>query len=313
MIYTSTADMLNIHQMDLTKFDLNLLPVLRALLEEENVTRAARRLRLSQSATSAALARLRKTLGDDLLTRSGRGMALTPRARVLRQFLPATLDAMRSHLMLAQHAATPKVERLVRLRMPDFVAALLLPRLQPKLQMQGPCSIAVTQPVPELPLAEFERGELDVLIASRVPLPPGLLTRTLYQERFVCLLGQRHAALKTWGMAAYLNAEHVLVSPRGGSFFGAVDEVMQKQGLRRTVRLSVAAASSIPQVLQDTSLIAAVPETFAKQVAPAWGLAIRELPVSVPGYAVQMIWHASTSKSRQHQSLRHAIVECARV
>jgi DNA-binding transcriptional LysR family regulator len=298
--------------MDLTQFDLNLLPVLRALIEEESVTRAAKRLRLSQSATSAALARLRRTLGDDLLARSGRGLALTPRARALRQSLPATLDAVRAQLLQVRHAATPQVERLVRLRMPDFLAASVLPRLQPLLQMQGPCSVAVTQPGPDLPLAEFERGELDVLIASRVPLPPGLLTRTLYQERFVCLLGRRHAALKDWGMPAYLDAEHVLISPRGGSFIGAVDESLSKSAQHRRVRLSVAVASSIPQVLRDTALIAAVPETFAKQVAPAWQLEVRELPFAVPGYAVQMIWHASTSKSRPHQFLRAAIVECTR-
>jgi DNA-binding transcriptional LysR family regulator len=304
--------MFNIHPMDLSQFDLNLLPVLRALLEEESVTRAARRLRLSQSATSAALARLRKTLGDDLLARSGRGLALTPRARALRQFLPATLDAMRAQLLQVQQAQNPEVERLIRMRMPDFLAASLLPRLQPLLQLHGPCKIAVTQPVPDLPLAEFERGELDVLIASRVPLPPGLLTRTLYQERFVCLLNNRHPALREWGMTGYLEAEHVLISPRGGSFVGAVDEALSKLGHRRNVRLSMAAASSIPSVLRDTPMIAAVPETFARQVAPAWDLEIRELPFVVPGYAVQMIWHASTSKSKLHQSLRAAIVTCTK-
>lgn len=306
------AGMVNIYAMDLSQFDLNLLPVLRALIEEESVTRAARRLRLSQSATSAALARLRKTLGDDLLLRSGRGLALTPRARALRQSLPGTLDAMRAQLLQVQQAHTPAIERLVRLRMPDFLAASLLPRLQPLLQLQGPCNIAVTQPVPDLPLAEFERGELDVLIASRVPLPPGLLTRTLYQERFVCLLNRRHTALKDWGLQTYLDAGHVLISPRGGSFVGAVDEALHKLGERRKVCLSMAAASSIPQVLSDTPLIAAVPETFARQVAPAWGLEIREIPFSVSGYAVQMIWHASTSKSRLHQALRSAIVECTK-
>lgn len=304
--------MFNIHAMDLSQFDLNLLPVLRALLEEESVTLAARRLRLSQSATSAALARLRKTLGDDLLARSGRGLALTPRARTLRQSLPATLDAMRAQLLQVQQAHTPEVERLIRMRMPDFLAASLLPSLQPLLQLQGPCKIAVTQPMPDLPLAEFERGELDVLIASRVPLPPGLLTRTLYQERFVCLLNNRHPALLKWGMTAYLEAGHVLISPRGGSFVGAVDEALSRLGHRRNVRLSMAAASSIPSVLRDTPMIAAVPETFARQVAPAWGLEIRELPFAAPGYAVQMIWHASTSKSKLHQSLRAAIVTCTK-
>lgn len=300
--------MVNIYTMDLSQFDLNLLPVLRALLEEESVTRAAQRLRLSQSATSAALARLRKTLGDDLLARSGRGMALTPRARALRESLPGTLDAMRAQLLQVQQAATPQVERVVRLRMPDFLAASIVPQLQPLLQLQGPCNIAVTQPVPDLPLAEFEPGELDVLIASRVPLPPGLLTRTLYQERFVCLLQQRHRALRKWGLSAYLEAEHLLISPRGGSFVGAVDEALSAMGQRRHVRLSMAAASSIAPVLRDTPLIAAVPQSFARQVAPVWGLEIRELPFAVPGYAVQMIWHASTTKSRFHQVLRSSIV-----
>lgn len=302
----------NIDAMDLTQFDLNLLPVLRALIEEESVTRAAKRLRLSQSATSAALARLRRTLGDDLLARSGRGLALTPRARALRQSLPATLDAVRAQLLQVQQAATPEVERRAHLRMPDFLAASILPRLQPLLQMRGPCSVAVTQPGPDLPLAEFERGELDLMLASRVPLPPGLLTRTLYQERFVCLLGPRHVALRDWGLTAYLNAEHLLISPRGGSFSGAVDETLARTGLHRRVLLSVSAACSIPQVLRDTALIATVPATFARHVAPPWGMEVRELPLAVPGYAVQMIWHANTSKSRPHQSLRAAIVECTR-
>jgi DNA-binding transcriptional LysR family regulator len=78
------------------------------------------------------------------------------------------------------------------------------------------------------------------------------------------------------------------------------------------VRLSVSAASSVPQVLHDTTLITTVPETFARHLAPPWGLEIRELPLEVPGHAVQMIWHANTSKSRAHQSLRGAIIECTR-
>lgn len=302
----------NIDAMDLSQFDLNLLPVLRALIEEESVTRAAKRLRLSQSATSAALARLRRTLGDDLLARSGRGLALTPRARALRQSLPATLDAVRAQLLQVQQAAAPQVERKAHLRMPDFLAAPLLARLQPLLQMHGPCNLAVTLPGPDLPLAEFERGELDLMLASRVQLPPGLLTRTLYQERFVCLLGPRHRALRNWGIAAYLDAEHLLISPRGGSFSGAVDESLARSSQSRRVRLSVSAASSVPQVLHDTALIATVPETFAKHLQGPWALEVRELPFAVPGYAVQMIWHANTSKSRPHQALRAALVECTR-
>jgi DNA-binding transcriptional LysR family regulator len=109
-----------------------------------------------------------------------------------------------------------------------------------------------------------------------------------------------------------LSDEHLLISPRGGSFSGAVDETLARSVQSRKVRLSVSAASSVPQVLLDTGLIASVPETFARHLASRWGLEVRELPFAVPGYAVQMIWHANPSKSRSHQALRAAMVECTR-
>lgn len=299
--------------MDLSQFDLNLLPVLRALLEEESVGKAAKRLHLSQSATSSALARLRKSLGDELLARSGRGLALTPKARSLRHSLPEALEVLRSQLMGLQQHSTPGIERLIRLRMPDFLATSIVPRLQPMLRAQGPCRLAVTQPMPDLPIAEFERGELDLLLASRVQLPPGLLTRTLYRERFVALLNNRHPLRRKWSLETYLASDHLLISPRGGSFTGAVDEALAIAGYKRHVTLSMAVASTVPAVLRDTLLIAAVPETFARQVADVWGLEVKELPFDVPSYSVQMIWHASTKGSRPHQLLRAAIIACTRM
>ena len=141
--------------MNLNDFDMNLLPVLRALLEERSVTRASRRVGLTQGATSAALARLRSRLGDELLLREGRQMNLTPVGRGLLQRLPALLDELRAELA-GHEAERLATKRLWRLRMPDFVAATLVPDLQSRL---GPdAQLVVLPPSTELPLQEFERG-----------------------------------------------------------------------------------------------------------------------------------------------------------
>lgn len=293
--------------MDPSSFDLNLLPVLRALLEEENVTRAARRLGKSQGTVSAALARLRTSLGDDLLTRDGRGMALTPRGRVLLAKLPAALDGLRAQLWeppLGQHGDSA---RIFRVRMPDFLAATVVPCIEPRLHRAGTTTLVVLPPGPELPLAEFKRGEVDLMLASRIQLPPEWMTRTLYQERFVALLSPRHESFARWSLDSYLAAEHLLLSPRGGAVTGAIDEVLARLGHRRRVVVSVSGASAIPALLRDARLIATVPARYAELVAPVWGLSTCELPFVAQRYGVQMIWPRSLQRSAPHRWLRDQV------
>lgn len=290
--------------MNLNDFDMNLLPVLRALLEERSVTRAARRVGLTQSATSGALARLRARLGDDLLLREGHQMNLTPVGHGLLLRLPPLLDTLRSELV--RHQVQPvDAERLWRLRMPDFVSATLVPGLQSRL---GPdARLVVLPPTPELPLGEFERGELDLMVASRIPLPPGWMTRTLYREDWLVLARPDHPALKQWGLEAYLKADHALVSPRGGATTGAVDEALERLALQRRVVLSVAGISALPPALQDRMMLATVPRRWATQVAKRWSLKASEVPFNLPGYTVQMIWPGSIQRSSQHRWLRNQL------
>lgn len=287
--------------MNLSDFDMNLLPVLRALLEEGSVTRAARRVGLTQSATSSALARLRSRLGDELLTRDGRRMTLTPVGRGLLLRLPALLDELRSELV--RHQAEPlAATRQWRIRMPDFVAATLVSPLQARL---GPrAQLVVLPPTPDLPRAEFERGELDLMIASRIPLPPDWTTRTLYREDWLVLARPDHPALRKWSLDTYLKADHALVSPRGGATTGAVDEALERLRLQRRVVLSVAGISALPPALLDRMLLATVPRRWALQVASRWSLKACEVPFDLPGYAVQMIWPSSIHGSAQHRWLR---------
>ncbi len=294
--------------MNLNDFDLNLLPVLRALLEERSVTRAARRVGLSQGAASAALSRLRARLGDDLLLREGRQMNLTPVGRGLLLRLPPLLDELRSELSRHQTEAASS-DRLWRIRMPDFVAATLVPTLQTRLGLDA--RLAVLPPTPELPLSEFERGELDLMVASRIPLPTGWMTRTLYREDWVVLARPDHPALSQWSLQAYAAADHALVSPRGGATAGAVDEALAQLRLQRRVVLSVAGASALPPALLERMLLATVPRRWGLQVAERWPLRVSEPPLALPDYPVQMIWPASIQRSAQHRRLRSQLVAAA--
>ena len=294
--------------MNLNDFDMNLLPVLRALLEERSVTRASRRVGLTQGATSAALARLRSRLGDELLLREGRQMNLTPVGRGLLQRLPALLDELRAELA-GHEAERLATKRLWRLRMPDFVAATLVPDLQSRL---GPdAQLVVLPPSTELPLQEFERGELDLMIGSRLPLPPSWLTRALYREGWLVLARPDHPALKRWDLQAYAAADHALVSPRGGATVGAVDEALDRLRLQRRVVLSLAGIAALPPALLERPLLATVPRRWALQVAGLWSLQALEPPFALPGYSVQMIWSASIQHSAPHRWLRSQVIAAA--
>jgi hypothetical protein len=144
-------------------------------------------------------------------------MNLTPVGRGLLLRLPPLLDELRSELSRHQTEAASS-DRLWRVRMPDFVAATLVPTLQTRLGLDA--RLAVLPPTPELPLSEFERGELDLMVASRIPLPKGWMTRTLYREDWVVLARPDHPALRQWSLQAYAAADHALVSPRGAECGG---------------------------------------------------------------------------------------------
>jgi DNA-binding transcriptional LysR family regulator len=291
--------------MNLNDFDLNLLPVLRALLEERSVTRASKRVGLTQGATSAALARLRARLGDSLLLREGRQMNLTPVGRGLLQRLPRLLDELRAELASHQTERLA-AERLWRVRMPDFVAATLVPPLLSRLGADG--RLVVLPPTAELPVDEFERGELDLMIASRLPLPPSWMTRALYREDWLVLARPDHPVLKRWDLAAYVGADHALLSPRGGATVGAVDEALERLRLSRRVVLSVAGISALPSALLERHLLATVPRRWGLQVAGRWGLQALNPPFELPGYGVQMIWPSSVQRSAPHRWLRSQVI-----
>jgi DNA-binding transcriptional LysR family regulator len=272
--------------MNLRALDLNLLVVLEALLSERHVTRAGKRLALSQPATSNALDRLRRMFDDPLLERTPTGLELTARARALRDPLAEVLRGV-STLVTPTVIELSSIERRVRLSVADYgVSAFVGPLLQ-VIARRAPGVELVCLPWSgaDDAHAALEAGNLDLAIS--VLAPSSLRFRPILHEAYVVAMREGHPAAKLT-LARWLAYPHLVVSGRG-SPIGALDAVLAERGQRRKVSLVVPHFLAVPSLLLQSDLIALIPERLARLSS---GLIWTKPPLPVPGFDVALVWHA---------------------
>ncbi len=279
-----------VHDHVLSSIDLNLLVVLRALLRERHVTRAARQVGLSQSATSHALARLRELCGDPLLVRHGRSLELTPRATRLMPGLERGLAELHG-VVTREPAFDPKrARRLFSLGMADYAQALLL---QPLLR-----SLRVAAPGIDLNLLSFpnfpellESGTIDLAVTVTGAIAPGLSQQALFDDGFVCMVRKGHPGLRgKLTLDRYLSLQHVVVAPAGTSG-SVVDTELERRGLVRRVALRVSSFLVAPIVVAETDFISTTPERLARRMAKRFQLQLVPTPFPVPRFGLSLAWH----------------------
>ncbi|HWO13855.1 MAG TPA: LysR family transcriptional regulator [Polyangiaceae bacterium] len=278
------------HDRVLSAVDLNLLVVLRALLQERHVTRAAARVGLSQSATSHALARLRAIYSDPLLVRRGRALALTPRATRL---LPA-LERGLGDLALAV-AGEPAFEpgttrRAFTLGMGDYLQALLMAPLLKQLAGLAPgvdLSVVVFPSMQEL----IDSGAVDLALNVPHQMARGASSERLFDDEFVCMVRRDHPQIKrALSLDKYLAQRHVVVAPTGtpGSL---VDTALEQRGLERRIALRVTNFLIAPVVVSQTDFINTMPVRLARQLAKTYPLRLLPPPLELPRFDYHMFWH----------------------
>lgn len=290
----------------LRRIDLNLLVTLQALLDEQNVTRAAERLHLAQPTVSVQLAKLRQLFGDPLLLPGPRGMRSTARADALRAPLAEALAALQRALAPVQ-AFDPGQARLTwRVMASDFgETTVVLPAL-PALRRAAPgVRLAVIGLVPAQMVPQSERGDIDLAIHIASEAPPGLHHRPLFQERYVLAGRHDHPRLtRRPTLKQFCALDHVIVSPDGGGFHGNTDTALAHVGARRNVVLSVPHFLFLRSVLLRTDLVAMMPSRLVAQ-DPA--LKAVEAPIDVPGFEMVMLWHERVHRDPAHRWLREQI------
>lgn len=291
--------------------DLNLLIPLEVLLTEGSVARAARRLRLSPSAMSRALARLRETTGDPLLVRAGRGLVPTPRALALREEVSLLVQQAEAVL---RHAQAPDLKQLIRtftLRCSEGFAENFGPQLIDHLGKLAPGIRLRFVPKPDKDSTPLRHGTVDLETGVvEATTSPELRTQALFRDRLIGVVRKGHPLSKgRMTSARFAAGRHISVS-REGLEKGPIDEALKPLGLERETTTVVGGFAVAVALARASDLIASVPERHTGNLRA--GLHSFPLPVATPGFTVSLLWHPRMDADPAHRWLRGCLREiCA--
>lgn len=291
--------------------DFNLLITLDVLLAEGSVARAAKRLRLSPSAMSRALARLRETTGDPLLVRAGRGLVATPRALELRERVSQLVQDAEAVLRPAQQPDLKQLVRTFTLRTSEgFVETFGAPLIA-RVAEQAPGVLLRFMHKPDKDSTSLRDGTVDLetgVVGKAAG--PELRTQGLFRDRFIGVVRVGHPLSQgEITPERYAAGGHISVSRRGLDK-GPVDEALAALQLERQVATIVAGFSTALALARATDLIAAVPERHTENLRA--GMHSFALPVALPEFTVAMLWHPRLDADPVHRWLRGCVREvCA--
>jgi DNA-binding transcriptional LysR family regulator len=288
---------------DLRRFDLNLLVVFEVLMAERSVTRAAERLGRTQSAVSHALARLRRQLSDPLLLKGARRMEPTPFAlKLLEEARPILRSLQR--ILLPRRRFEPKSSRRVfRLSVPDFALALFTDLLA-GLATEAP-GIAVEWTAPrEAMLLEIADGQLDAAIApAGLRLPDGVAAEPIGALAWACFARRDHPAFARWGVRAWTRWPHLVVRV-GDRLDSPVNVAASAAALKRTIAGWLPNFSVVAPVLARTNYLATLPTLAMADTTKPWGLDSRPVPFALPALPHVLLWSANRLRDPEIAWLR---------
>jgi len=286
--------------------DLNLLVTLDALLSEGSVARAAKRLQLSPSAMSRALARLRETTGDPLLVRAGRGLTPTPRALELRERIGVLVDEAHAVLSCQGDPDLKSLDRTFTFRAGDGFVETFGPALIERLTAEAAGVKLRFAAKPDIDSEPLRDGlvDLETGVVGK-GLGPELRAQGLFRDRFVGVVSTGHDLTHgTLTPERYVSGRHVSMW-RCGVERGPVDRVLATMGLARNIAVMVGGFSASLALARTTDLIATVPEKMTRALRE--GLHSFPLPVAVPEITVSLLWHPRMEADPAHRWLRACV------
>ena len=296
--------------MEFKDVDLNLLAVFNQLLVERRVSKVAENLGLTQPAISNALARLRKLLGDELFLRTPGGMEPTPFADQLAEPVAYALGMIHSALNQRSTFDPAVSERVFTIGMTDIGEIYFLPSLMERLAAAAPrLSLSTVRNTAVNLRDEMSAGHVDLAIGLLPQLKGGFYQRRLFKQRYVCMFRKAHRLDKRKiSLQEFSAAEHVVVVS-AGTGHGKVDELLERSGIERKVRLTVPHFVAIGHILHSTNMLATVPERLAQRMVEPFGLSYVSHPAALPEVAINVFWHAKHHKDPANQWLRGLLFE----
>lgn len=300
--------------MRFNKLDLNLLVVLNALLDECNISRAAEKICLSQSATSSALGRLRAYFDDELLVSAGRQLVLTPRARELVEPVREVLMRIDTGIA-AQPVFDPASEtRMFTFLVSDYTTAVLLPPLLAALGRAAPGLRISLRDQVDRPGEVLEKGEADFMVIPSQYLAEEHPSVVLFDEDYVCVTWEGNRRIRgRLTLEDYLGCGHVVATFASTAPLSTFDSrFMESRDLRRRVEVMAPTMAALPALVVGTDRIATVHRRIALRARAALPVKVWEPPSPIPRLVQSLQWHRHRAADPAIRWLRDLIVDVAR-
>lgn len=300
---------------ELRRLDLNLLFVLRAVLQTRNVTLAAQRLNMSQPAVSRAISRLRHVFADQLFIKGAGGVVATPRAEALAESVSKLLDDI-DHLFGAQEFSASTSNRVFRIATTDYGAMALLPSLAAVFAAEAPNAGIEVLPFSQDTFRRASNGDVDVVLYSNEPVPDDLQRTILFSETYLSFVRAGHPLedrliKRQPHLDEFLDFPHILVSVFGGRT-SEMDERLAALGRSRRIAMWLPYFATAAVIASKTDCILTLPKRAAAELAPPHGLTSFRPPIEIEGFGYQMLWHARTQSDAGSLWLRQQIFSVLR-
>lgn len=303
--------------MNLQAIDLNLLVAFEALMDERHVTRAARRVGLSQPAMSNALTRLRRTFDDPLLVRTPSGMTPTPAAQALIEAVRAALGHLRGALEAKPGFNPAASGRTFHVLTSDYAEIVLLAPLVGRLREQaGGVSIRVHRPpnVFQPPSRTALSDSFDLAIGffpDALSLDASVRSEVLFEEDNVCIASANHPSIKSRiSIRQYAGARHAAVFYKSEGP-GVIDTILAQKGLTRQLAVLAPHFASVPFIVAESDLIATLPRRLVSGFNKALKLQVLPIPFTIPPFRLSMLWHERVDSDPAHRWLRELVISTA--
>lgn len=293
--------------------DLNLLVALDVLLEEQNITRAAARLHMTQSATSGVIGRLRIYFEDDLLVQVGRKMMLTPRAKQLQNPVREVLLKIQTSITNKPGESTAESKRHFRIMASDYLICVIFAEVIKQANQEAPFVTFELVSPNDSPLEMLLHGEIDLMIAPEHYVSTQHPSQLLFEEQHVCVVWEGNTSVcQNLTLERYLEMGHIAAT-FGRNRTPGMDEWLIKQyGCSRRLEVITHDFSTIPSLIIGTERIATMLSRLAALYAKTLPLRLIRPPVELTTMKEYMAWHRSMDSDPMLRWLREKVVDTIR-
>ncbi len=299
--------------MNIALVDLNLLVVFDAVMREKNVTRASKRIGMTQPAVSNALKRLRHLAKDDLFVRTSEGVVPTARAISLG-------PPIRQAISLVENAFDPtsfepkESSDTFNIAISNYTASIIFPKLAEILEQKAPNINIRSKQLGDVDLLkELEAANIDFIIAGQQLIEgKKFMSASLYEEDFVCVVGKNHPLgnKNKLTIKEFAGAKHLMVTTTGKAL-GFIDYLLDLKGLKRRVAMTVNQFLVAPSIIRKSNMIL----TCSKRVAERFKLEkvkVLPIPLITETLKLKIIWHKRADSNPGNKWIREQIIDISK-